>query len=203
VRYSVQQVSDNPDQQVAETITLMKRYALEDAKSPEIQQDVSRAWQTGEPISDTYAYIKDRLRFVRDEVTAAPFQAQYSSPIVETLVRPRDMAVLEVPQGDCDCFSMYGAAHLLARGIPCAFVTVAADDGDPTAFSHVYLVAYPTSGPYAGQRVPLDLSHGQYPGWEVANRFGKRTEWPVNSSSDVLLLGLALGGAYLLYRGLN
>ena len=200
VQYSVQQVSDNPDRQVAQTIAMMRRYAIEDAKSAEIHEDVYRAWQEGEPIGDTWGYIKGRLQFVRDEITAEPLQPYYNAPIVETLVRPKDMAVLPVPQGDCDCYSMYGAAHLLARGVPCSYVTVAADGNDPTAFSHVYLVAYPVNGPYTGQRVPMDLSHGPHPGWEVANRYGKRKEWPIDHSNVWIAAGLSLAASLALAK---
>jgi hypothetical protein len=93
---------------------------------------------------------------------------------------------------------MYGAAHLMARGVPCSFVTVAADDSDPSMYSHVYLAAYPN-----GQRVPIDLSHGHYPGWETVNRFGKRKEWPIGSGFNFLGLGLLAAGGYLLYRAVN
>jgi hypothetical protein len=206
VRYELTEVSDDPDTQVAQTIALMKRYALEDSSHPILINDASAAVQSMDPISDTFEYLRRNggrgMQFVRDEDIGSPF-ADGWRPLVEALIRPADQALLSSPQGDCDDFSMYGAAHLLARGVPCSFATVAASDSDPSAYSHVYLVAYPKSGPYAGQRVPLDLSHGPYPGWEVPNRFGKRAEWGVDHTSDILLWGLALGGAYLLYKGLN
>jgi hypothetical protein len=193
VRYSVKQTSDDPYQQVADTIGIMKQYAVEDAQSPEVQADIARAWQSGDPIGDTFGYIKGRLQFIRDESTAEPIQSSYAYPIVETLCRPRDMAVAPYPQGDCDDFSMYGAAHLLARGVPVSFVTVAADGSND--FSHVYLAAYPKSGPYAGRRVALDISHGAYPGWEYApNSAARRQEWPCDSSGTVFAAALLIGG---------
>lgn len=210
VRYQINEVPDDPDQQVEQTIALMRRYAVEDSTCPQFQGDVSSCAQS-DPIDDVWRYLsrKDGVRgmqFVRDETTGAPFSERVGkwSPIVETLIRPVDQAGLLQPQGDCDDFSMYGAAQLLARGVPCAYVTVAADDSDPTMYSHVYLVAYPQSGPYAGRRVPLDLSHGDHPGWETQNRFGKRREWPLVGGTkaygcDLTLLLIAAGG-YLLYR---
>ncbi len=78
---------------------------------------------------------------------------------------------------DCDGFTSYLAALLIALGVPCSFATVAAHKEDPSIYSHVYVVAYPN-----GQRVPLDSSHGEYPGWEAPNEFNKFREWPVNSA---------------------
>lgn len=197
VRYQLTQVSDDPDQQVCDVIGLMTRYAVEDAQS--ISADAIAAAETGEPLSDTWGYLSRHqgsrgMVFVRDETTASQVDPQLKieqwNPVVETLIRPVDQAGLSTPFGDCDDFAMYGAAHLLALGVPCSFVTVAAMSEDPTMYSHVYLVAYPVQGPYAGQRIPLDLSHGPYMGWEVENRYGKRREWPVRSGSNLVALAL-------------
>lgn len=203
VRYSIKEVSDVPDEQVAQTIDLMREYAWEDSQSPTIRQDVAQC-AAGDPLDDTWSYLSRRegrrsMQFVRDEQTGAPFaDIGRWNPIVETLMRPCDQATCPAPQGDCDDFSMYGAAHLLARGVPVSYCTVAADGADPTIYSHVYLVAYPRSGKYAGRRVPVDLSHGPYVGWETENRFGKRTEWPVDGCSPVLrMLGVGMLAAGL------
>lgn len=214
VRYSAAEVPDDPDAQVEFTIGLMRKYALEDAACPQFQTDVM-ACAGSDPIDDVWRYLSRKegvrsMQFVRDEMTAAPLSERLTkwSPVVEALIRPVDQAGLPNPQGDCDDFSMYGAAQLLARGVPCAYVTVAADDSDPTMYSHVYLVAYPQSGPYAGRRVPLDLSHGDYAGWETANRFGKRREWPLTNgantpSGNACNLLLIAAGGYILYRMLT
>jgi hypothetical protein len=209
VLYSVSLVSDDPDKQVGQVIGMMSGYAASDAKSPLFQQDIimCAALGGGDPISDVWAYLNRQsgyrgMRFVSDEITGAPWDETLRwRPLVEALIRPVDQAWLSNPQGDCDDFAMYGASHLIARGVPCSFVTVAADDSDPNMYSHVYLVAFPQSGPFAGQRVPMDLSHGPYVGWETANRFGKRREWPVGSSGFGLLgFGLLAAGGYFLYR---
>ena len=200
VRYQITEVSDDPDTQVAQTITLMRQYAVEDSGNPTLLTEVMGT-AAGDPIDDTWRYLNRRdgirsMAFVHDEQTGAPWAdlGQWR-PVVETLMRPVDQAAISNPQGDCDDFSMYGAAHLLARGVDCSYCTVAADPNDPSIYSHVYLVAYPTSGRYAGQRVPLDLSHGPYPGWETANRFGKRKEWSLTGCGlDWLaVLGVVVG----------
>ena len=208
VRYTVTEISDDPDTQVAQTIELMRQYVLEDVSNPILKQDAATAAQ-GDPIADTWNYLsrKDGIRqmqFVHDEETARPWEdIGRWSPIVETLIRPVDQIVSLKPQGDCDDFAMYGAAHLLARGVPCSFCTVAADDSDPSIYSHVYLVAYPHSGIHAGHRVPLDLSHGWYAGWETSNKFGKRREWPVSASPAIGPCAIAAGvlaGGFILYK---
>lgn len=211
VRYQLQEVSDDPEQQVADTISLMKEYASEDSRSGLIRADVARAYRTGDPISDTFEYLRRNgtrgMQFVRDEINGAPFERDDApggwKPVVETLMRPADQAICSSPQGDCDDFAMYGAGHLAAMGVPVAYATVAADGQAPEQYTHVYLVAYPKDGPYAGMRVPMDLSHGPYPGWEVPNRFGKFCEWDINRGPSALSLGLFMGGAYLLYKALK
>jgi hypothetical protein len=209
VRYSITEVSDDPDEQVAATLDLMRQYVIEDAAGPELQADVARAAVAGEPIADTWEYLRRDggrgMRFVRDEATGAPFEAGQSAggwrPVVETLMRPADQAVIPNPQGDCDDFAMYGAAHLRARGVPVSFATVGADPREPDVYSHIYLVAYPQAGPYAGQRVPIDLSHGPYLGWEVPGARSLRyQEWPLQSGLGLFRLGVIAAAAYLLYR---
>ena len=217
VRYSIQEISDEPDHQVLQTISLMRQYVGEDAADRALQEDTVRASETGDPITDTWNYLRRRgqrgMRFVRDEETAAPFAGYEFAvpgrwrPMVESLARPELLAKTEDPHGDCDCFCMYGAAHLYIKGIPAAFVTVAADASDPSIYTHVYLVAYPVDGPYAGRRVPMDLSHGPYPGWETSPVYRKR-EWPILSHGAECLLSmgaLVFGSAalFLGYRALR
>lgn len=210
VRYQVTEVSDDPDTQVEQVIGMMRGYSLADAKSPMFRQDVLQCSSMGygDPVSDVWSYLNRfsgarGMRFVSDETTGAAWDETYRwRPLVEALIRPVDQAWLSNPQGDCDDFSMYGAAQLAARGVPCSFATVAADDSDPSAYSHVYLVAYPQSGMYAGQRVPMDLSHGHALGWECANRFGKFREWPVTGGVNMLGLGLIAVGGYFLYKAM-
>jgi hypothetical protein len=214
VRYSITEVSDVPDEQVAATLDLMRQYVIEDAARPELQADVAQARQTGEPIADTWEYLKRNggrgMRFVRDESTGAPFEVGQIPqpggwrPVVETLMRPADQAQFSSPQGDCDDFAMYGAAHLRALGVPVAFATVGADPREPDVFSHIYLVAYPQTGQFSGQRVPIDLSHGPYIGWEVPGAQSlKYREWPLQSGLGVFRLGMIAAAAYLLYRAVG
>lgn len=203
VNYEVSELSDDPDTAVAQTTELMNKYVREDCGSPEILRDAAEASQSSDPLQitcDAWRYVRERIGFVNDDVTAQPFSPLFRIPIIETLVRPRDMATACSNgnckrTGDCDDFSMYLACILKAHGIDSKFVTVAADDKDPSRYSHVYVAAYP-----AGQRIALDASHGPYAGWEVENRFGKRHEW---ESGGGMLGAVLIGAAVLmgvLYR---
>jgi transglutaminase-like putative cysteine protease len=201
--YRLQPIAADPDTQVAQTIAVMRQYAVEDAASPAITQAARDAVVEaggGDPVAAVWGYVRARMRFVQDAVTGAGMQDALPDDLVEVLIRPRDMHTWNV--GDCDDFVTYGAALLIALGVPVAFATVAADSDAPGMYSHVYLIAYPAGG----VRTPLDLSHGQYVGWETPHAYRLR-EWPVTGGQmrDVLAdllpaVGVAYG-AWLLLRG--
>jgi transglutaminase-like putative cysteine protease len=208
VRYAYTLTSDDPAEQVADTIALMRRYVLEDSASPlliaESVRAVAGAASQPDAARNIFHYVRRLIRFVTDEHTLAGIpQVPQSVPLIEALIRPVDMARMCASgscrrSGDCDDFAMFTAALLRAAGIPSSFVTVAADPGDPSRFSHVYVAAYPD-----GERLPLDASHGEYPGWEVV--FGKRQEWPIdglgvmgNGGGNHFAAAAALGLALLL-----
>src|SRR5579872_2361069 len=177
VNFEAIPLSDDPDLQVAQTIDLMRQYVRADSGSIPIQQEAQyvAANSSGDPCSDVFWHVKNKVQFQKDEVSAAPWAASFPGEIVEWLVRPQDLARMDRPAEDCDGFSQYTPALLRALGVPCSFVTVAVDPRDPSRYSHVYLACYPN-----GQRVPLDVSHGPYPGWEAPNPYGKKREWPID-----------------------
>lgn len=181
---------------------MMRRYVNEDFNTPEIRRAVMESRLSGDPLYDTFRSVKQHMQFVSDETTTQPVQALTQLPVVEALTRPRDMAVLRHKRGDCDDFVMYGAALLSAQQVPVSFVTVAADPSAPDQWSHVYLAAYPDQGPYRGERVPLDISHGPYIGWETGQVF-KRREWPVTEKLQlvsVMILGYVTWLTYKLLK---
>lgn len=198
LRYEAIQLPDAPDDQVEQTISLMREYAVQDSAHPLVREDAAsalRAYPGLSPEEAVFYWVKNRVGFVRDEVLGSPIPVPPDAPLIETLIRPVDMVALCSSSGcrragDCDDFSMYGAALLTALGRRVCFVTVAADGRDPNAYSHVYLVSYGDGG----ERFPLDISHGPHPGWETANLYGKRREWPVGGlgAVDLLLVGAGL-----------
>lgn len=211
VNYSVTYVPDDPDGQVAGTIALMCRYAKQDSQTAEIQRDAleavggSRDGMTDRQcIEAVWRYVNGRVSFVEDgQLTGFLDRQDPDNPAIEALIRPVDMAVMCEGSGcgrvgDCDDFSMYVAALLLALGIKCKFVTVAADSAAPDRMSHVYVAAYTRDG----QRIPVDASHGPHCGWETPNAT-RIKEWTIGVDLvglvvvGLLAYGLAKYGGYL------
>lgn len=207
IPYRFESLPNSPDSQVSATIRKMLEYIRRDAASDLIADECRKALElgAGDPIAGTWRRVKSAMKFQNDEVTAGQLEAdpQKTADTIEVLIRPVDQSLMIRLRGigieDCDGFEMFAACMFLRFGIPCALVTVAASGDDPTRFSHVYLAAYPDG--FSGARVPLDFSHGEYPGWECPNH-GRLREWPVQLtpgeqlSKMALTVGL-LGTAYL------
>lgn len=205
VKFNVRQMSNDPDAQVRQTLGLMRERVAEDSANP---QFISRVRRIGAGVVSEldlckacWEHTKSNIRFQRDEVTGEGIGGYPSDEVVETIIRPVDMAY-SIDRGgavgDCDDFSMYVACCLKALGIPCAFATVAADARDPRQFSHVYVVAYPRD-PLTGQRVrmPIDASHGEFPGWETQG-LGRYEEWPVWDQMTWFIGNVAMWGVVAL-----
>lgn len=205
----VTELGNNPDQQVAGTVDVMRARVREDSADPTFNAHRSRV--IGDDPTDAAArawgHVKGVIRFHQDTELGSGLSSVIGQDVaddaVEFIIRPRDMAqFVDRGQacGDCDDFSMYLACLLESLGIPCAFVTVAADERAPNQYSHVYVRAFPP-----GQEpIALDASHGAYPGWEVPNMFGKIREWPMQGDGlrTAMLLVAAVAGGYYLYKEL-
>lgn len=196
VRYEAIPLSEDPDTQVAQTIDRMRANVRADSPAAPIQRDAAilQAYGSGDPCSDAFWFDKGRVGFAQDERLARPVRPLLDGDVVEVLIRPRDLADMNVPMEDCDGFASLTAARLRAMGVPCSFVTLAADSREPDRYSHVYLACYPN-----GRRVALDVSHGPYPGWEAPNVYGRKREWPIDGLDwEALVLGaLMLAGLIL------
>lgn len=195
VNYNVSRLSADPDTQVAQTIQRMRRHVLEDSRSETILKEAQLIQDngTGDPISDTFWHVKGRVGFRQDHELAEPIRGFLDDEVVEVLIRPRDLSQMERPLEDCDGFASYAPALLAAQGIPCNFVTVAANPKQPGVFSHVYAAC---RDPRTGQRISLDASHGGYPGWEATDtgQVTRVKEWPIDGPDfgEVLLIAGAL-----------
>ncbi len=186
---TVTPVRSDGDGQVSDTIALMRGYVLADKASPQVKQAVRAALgRNPDPVNAVFDYVKGMVSFVNDSDIS---QSWNDPDIVEVLIRPVDMLSLgSVAQGDCDDFVMLGSAMLMNLDIDVQFVTVAADPRDPSRFSHIYLAAY-----VDGQRIPMDMSHGPHPGWEVpAHMVYAKREWAVKRNP--LAMVLTLGAIY-------
>jgi hypothetical protein len=207
IAYQFEAMPDDPDAQVRVAVKKVIGFVLADKETPIIQQAAANALDLGggDPISGVWKAVKPHIRFRQDYDIAADLQVDdlRKSSIVETFIPPAVQALLIQMRGsgieDCDGFTMYGACLLAALGVPVSMCTVSAERDRPRLFSHVYLVAY-----WNGMRIPMDLSHGRYPGWECPN-LGRQREWVVSAEtlrpSMLLPILLAVGaGLYLVGR---
>ena len=196
---------DSGDNQVAATISIMRRLAREDSRSSGMQRLAAKLISLCNSPDDYVAAVfheaKRRMYFQQDADTAGPI-----GDAVELLIRPAyviemfDSTGQRVP-GDCDCFSMFVASLLLAGGVDCSFATASTMRNEPGEFSHVYVIAFPQTN----QRIVIDASHGSQVGWEAPN-FGRYMEWPVNggvsSCAEFVLLALVfIAGAFFKWGG--
>jgi len=194
VPWRVDTVPDDPAAQVAYTIGLMNDGALDSAATPELQRDAetARTLGNGDVVTGAHTLVRSALRFREDADTAGWLQLPGNSDTVEVLTSPVDLSRAVAaglqPAEDCDGYAMYVASVLLAAGVPCAYVTVAADPYQPGDYSHVYVAAYP-----AGRgRIVLDASHGEWAGWECPDQWNRKREWPLRRRRSHRLLALAI-----------
>lgn len=82
---------------------------------------------------------------------------------LQLLIAPDLLLRKRRPAGDCAVYTPLICAALGTLGIHYEFVTLACDPHEPDLYTHVYARAILADG----SRMPLDASHGKYPGWEV------------------------------------
>lgn len=212
-RYSAVALSPFADQQVAQTIGIMCDRVREDCARPEFAQWAASicgnpAESEADVVARAFAHCRTAITFTRDEKIGANVGGYPEDQVIEVIIRPMDMAnyvAQRIAIGDCDCFSMYLACLLSCYGIPCEFATVAANGQAPNNFSHVYVVAYPLNEETGRrERLALDASHGQFPGWEVPNQYGKFQQWPVASKAcDFVTVALAAAAGFFAYKWIS
>jgi hypothetical protein len=136
-----------------------------------------------------FAAVKQSVRLREDyEICwAARLQGDVDCQSVEFLIDPERLLSMPEPQGDCDDFTMLTCAMLLAAGLGCEMVTIAADRVDPQRFSHVYAVALLPNG----RRLAMDTSHGPAPGWESSVAYRKKG-WGELRPHPLALQGVAI-----------
>ena len=117
-------------------------------------------------------WAKHFIKFVHHETLLRQFLGEAGH--LQGLISPEVLVRMDRPEGDCAIFSECVAAFLTALGVPYEFVTVAVNPSEPTVFSHVYVYAVMPDG----SRMPLDASHGDYPGWQVpSSRVSRLQVW--------------------------
>lgn len=168
----------NSDRSVADTIAKMGIHARNASSSSQVRDALEQAGclEAGltedQVIERVFRWIKGRVSFVEDDVQLASIFANPNSK--EFLITPPVLLSMPSPKGDCDDFSMLVCSMLMAKGIGCDFVTIAANREQPSEFSHVYNMARTRNG----RVIPVDSSHGKEIGWEKLGVTRKQI-WPV------------------------
>lgn len=167
--------SPNSDQATAQTIGIMCRHIEDASRDPLVRRaavDAPLRFRGGPApslnsavnlASSDWWWVKHALQFIHHEYLIR--QWLHEADQLQLLIPPEVVLRMREPQGDCAVFTMLVCALLRCQGIPYEVVTVATNAGEPRVFSHVYARAV-----IGDLRLPLDASHGDYPGWQVPSR---------------------------------
>jgi transglutaminase-like putative cysteine protease len=124
-----------------------------------------------DPLMTIWYWVKSHVTFTPDEELTRRLLNEADH--WELLISPPVLLRMPRMEGDCDDFTMLICALAQCLGIPCRIVTIACDRKRPGEYSHVFPIA---AG--ANRWIPLDASHGSYPGWKVPRADVTRsTEW--------------------------
>lgn len=194
-RWTAIQTSFSPDDQVGQTIPLIRAYVNADSTHPYI---VSAAAATPGSTVGARAWHAARryLTFKDDQSVAGIAGVNTGDDVIEVLQRPVDVVAQynmtgRQVEGDCDDYSMFAAAIARAIDPDCdvQFVCVAAEASAPGVLSHIYCTI---------DGVPCDASHGEYPGWEVPReRITRRQEYAL--SGELPLIAFAVSAAWFFF----
>ena len=129
-----------------------------------------------------WAHTKAGISFQRDEVTGDGVGGYPSDEVVETIIRPVEMAKF-MDRGDAvgDCDDFENVIWRVAKRVSGYRVRLPRPQRiqGTRGSSHMCMWwCYPKSGSGMRMRFPLDASHGEYPGWETQG-LGRYQEWPV------------------------
>lgn len=175
-RYQADEV--NSDQATAQTIRVMCRQIRESISMSIVQKTAERAveqWRGG-PLYTRRKFDATDERMIACSVWFAAKHTvkfrEHAEQIkallneqdqLQLLIRPDVLLGMRTPSGDCAVFTPLICAMLGALEIKYEIITLACDPRQPEVFSHVFARAVTNDGHY----IPLDASHGRYPGWEV------------------------------------
>lgn len=177
------QSSSDPDTATAETVELMCRYANQSAGDPLVQRaanDAVRRYRGGPLYSGAGAdpraiansvwwYTHSNLKFIHHDDM---IRAMWNEPgQLQLLISPEVLLRTQRPAGDCAVYTMLECGMLRSLGVPYEVVTIACDPRQPGMFTHVYARAV-----IGANRIPLDASHGSFPGWEVPRQHTTRKQ---------------------------
>lgn len=155
------------DEATAQTVRFMASLVKHSLSDPIIGQAWRDAWQRfagitgGDEVQCAWWYAKSTVKFVHHQELLRDWL--YTLDDLQLLISPEALLKMQSPKGDCAIFTTLIQALLAYQGIQFETVTVAVNPSVPELFTHVYAQAVRPDG----ARVPLDASHGKYPGWEA------------------------------------
>ena len=166
----------------AQTVEKMCEYIDAGTRDPVVRDWAERAVNCyGRGLADSAArawavfwLVKHAVEYAHDE----PRLSRIGEPgALDLLIAPAVLVRMRKPKEDCDGFTMLLCALLRILLVECYIVTVAADPKDPSRWSHVFALAKLDDGTL----MPLDCSHGAFPGWMVpAEHIFRWQAWGLN-----------------------
>lgn len=175
--------SPDPDEATAQTIEIMCGHIKRSAQDPIVREcavSAVRQFRGGplyamagvDPLQggrcssgviaeSVYWWAKHNLRFVHHHKQIEVWLGERDQ--LQLLIEPAVLVRMRAMEGDCAIYSMIIPAMLEVLGVRRELVTLAVDPSQPEIFGHVY----PRAILGDGRRLPLDASHGKYPGWSV------------------------------------
>lgn len=156
------------------TVRKMGEHIQNALYDPLIQRIATSSCRQADPLSALWQWVKHAVRFRQDDSLILELFNERDH--FELLISPSVLIRMKKPQGDCDDFTMLILALALCAGYRVRIVTVECDRARPQEYSHVYGEALTDRG-----WMPLDASHGTYPGWEVPARdIFRKTSWTLD-----------------------
>ena len=161
----VRQASPDPTEATAETVLYMCELIQDSLVDGIVQQatkDADRFRQfAASPWASIWWWAKHHIVFVHHQKLLVAWLGAPDE--LQLLIRPDALLKMTQPKGDCAVFTTLICAMLDCAGLDWEICTVAVDPRQPGIYSHVY----PRVILQNGRRIPLDASHGKFPGWEV------------------------------------
>jgi hypothetical protein len=128
-------------------------------------------WKSPQAICESaWWWVKHALKFVHHDGMIAVWFNERDQ--LQLLIAPDLLLRMFKPRGDCAIYTMLICGMLKCFRVPYELVTAAVNPDEPDVFSHVY----PRAVMANGRRIPLDASHGDYPGWEVPRQHTLRKQ---------------------------
>jgi len=213
--------SNDPDRATAQTVEQMCRQIRTSAQDPLVQRCAHAAveqfrggplWAIAgiDPFSDAgssnaavndatrsqaivescFWWAKHNLHFVHHDELIYVLLGEVGQ--LQLLISPDVLVRMNHMEGDCAIYTMVVCAMLEVLNVPWEIVTLAVNPQEPEIFGHVFARAILSDG----RRLPLDASHGVYPGWQVPAQEIQRLQVWDESGSPIADQGARFGGLH-------